>query len=111
MMTTAVAVVAVVAVAAAEAAGTKTLAASAMAGVTDNNQPKLAAEEMSAETALAMVTTMRTARTKMVASTVVVSTAFLHDRQQSTKRGSGMNGCNVVDGDGNSEDENRRGEQ
>jgi hypothetical protein len=109
-MATAVAVVAVVAVAAAEAAGTKTLAASAMAGVTDINQPKLAAEEMAAETALAMVTTMTTARTKMVASTAVVSTAFLHDRQQSTKRGSGMNGCNVVDGDGNSNDDNRQGE-
>ena len=43
MAATAVAVVAVVAVAAAEAAGTKILAATAMVGVTDNNQPKLAA--------------------------------------------------------------------
>ncbi len=38
------------AVAAVAAADMKTLAATAMAGVTDNNQPKLAAEEMAAET-------------------------------------------------------------
>jgi hypothetical protein len=33
--------------------GVKTLAATAMAGVTDNNQPKLAMEEMAVETATA----------------------------------------------------------
>jgi hypothetical protein len=36
----------------------------------------------------------------------VVLMAFLHDRQQSTKRGSRMNGCNVIDGDGNSDNDN-----
>jgi hypothetical protein len=96
-------------VAAMEAAGMKTLAATAMVGVTDNNQPKLAAEEMSAETATATVTTMTTERTKMVGTTAVVSTGFLQDRQQSTKRGTGMNGCDNIDGDGNSNDNNRRG--
>jgi hypothetical protein len=45
--------VAVVAVAAVAAAMTKTLAAIAMAGVTDNNQPKAAEEEMAAKTAMA----------------------------------------------------------
>jgi hypothetical protein len=49
-MATAVAVVAVAAVA---AVMTKTLAATAMAGVTDNNQPKAAEGEMVAETATA----------------------------------------------------------
>jgi hypothetical protein len=45
--------VAVVAVAVVAAATTKTLAATAMAGVTDNNQPKVAEEEMVAETVMA----------------------------------------------------------
>ncbi len=42
-------VVAVVAVAPVATATTKTLAATAMAGVTDNNQPKAAEAEMVAE--------------------------------------------------------------
>jgi hypothetical protein len=37
--------------------GDEDITATAMAGVTDNNQPKLAAEEMLVETAMAMVTT------------------------------------------------------
>jgi hypothetical protein len=45
--------VAVVAVAAVVAATTKTLVATAMAGVTDNNQPKTAEEEIAVETATA----------------------------------------------------------
>ncbi len=49
-MATAVAVVAVVVVV---AATMKTSVATAMAGVTDNNQPKVAEEEMAAETAKA----------------------------------------------------------
>jgi hypothetical protein len=48
-MATVVVVVAVAAVAAAM----KTLAATAMAGVTDNNKPKVAEEEMAVETAMA----------------------------------------------------------
>jgi hypothetical protein len=51
-ITTAIAV-AVVAVAAVAAATTKTLAATVIAGVTDNNQPKAAKEEMAAKTAMA----------------------------------------------------------
>jgi hypothetical protein len=100
------AVVAVTAVVAAEAAGMKTLAATLIAGVTVNNQPKLAAEEMAAEKAMAMVTTTTMARTKTAATMAVVATAFLHNRQQSTKRGSGRNGCNNLDGDGDSNDNN-----
>ncbi len=50
MMATAVVVVAVLAVAAMR---TKTLAATALGGITDNNQPKAAEEEMVAETAMA----------------------------------------------------------
>ncbi len=46
-------VVAVVVVAAVAAATMKTSVATAMAGVTDNNQPKAAEEEMAAETAMA----------------------------------------------------------
>jgi hypothetical protein len=49
-MATAVAVVAVAVVA---AATMKTLVATVMAGVTDNNQPNVAEEEMEAETATA----------------------------------------------------------
>jgi hypothetical protein len=49
-MATAVAMVAVLAVAATR---TKTLAATALGGVTDNNQPKAVEEEMAAETAMA----------------------------------------------------------
>ena len=45
--------VAVVAVALVVAATTKTSGATAMAGVTDNNQPKAAEEEMAAEMAMA----------------------------------------------------------
>ncbi len=64
--------VAVAAVVAAAAVEMKTLAATAMAGVTDNNQPKLAAEEMAAEMATATMTTTMTARTMMAAMTTVV---------------------------------------
>ncbi len=46
-------VVAVVAVAAVVAATMKTLTATAMVGVTDNNQPKTVEEEMAAEMAMA----------------------------------------------------------
>ncbi len=49
-MATAVAMVAVLAVG---AATTKTLVATAMEGVTDNNQPKAVEEEMAAETVTA----------------------------------------------------------
>ncbi len=49
-MATAVAVVAVLAV---EAKRIKASAATALGGVTDNNQPKAAEEEMAAETATA----------------------------------------------------------
>ncbi len=49
-MATAVAVVAVLAVVATRM---KTLAATALGGVTDNNQPKVAEEEMAAEMATA----------------------------------------------------------
>jgi hypothetical protein len=64
MTATVAAVVAVVAVVAGEAAGMKTLAATATMGVTDINQPKLAAEEMAAETATATVTTMTKGKDK-----------------------------------------------
>jgi hypothetical protein len=76
----------VAAVVMALAAAMKTLAATAMAGVTDNNQPKLAAEEMAAVKAMATVTARKTARTMMAAMTMAVPAAFLPDRQQSTKR-------------------------
>ncbi len=74
------------AVAVALAAAMKTLAATAMAGVTDNNQSKLAAEEMAVEKAMAMVTTTTMARTMTAAMMMAVPVAFLPDRQQSTKR-------------------------
>jgi hypothetical protein len=93
-----VAVAAVVEVAAAEM---KTLAATAMAGVTDNNQPKLAVEEMAAETATATVTTMMMARTMTAATTTVVATSFLPDRQHTAKRGSRRNGGDNVNSDSN----------
>ncbi len=54
------------AVAVVAAAVMKTLAATAMAGVTDNNQPKLAAKVMAVETATATVTTTTMARTMTV---------------------------------------------
>jgi hypothetical protein len=87
-------VVAVAKVVAATAAAMKTLVATAMAGVTGNNQPKLAAEDMAAETVLAMVTTMTMARTMTVATGSAMMVAFLPDRQQSTstKRCSRRNG-------------------
>ncbi len=98
------------AVAVVAAAEMKTLVATAMAGVTDNNQPKLAVEEMAAETATAMVTTTAMAKTMTAARTMVVVAAFLPDRQQSTKRGSRRNGGDDVngngDGDGNSNNDN-----
>ena len=60
---------------------TKTLAATAMEVVIDNNQPKTAVEEMAAEMATAMVTTAMTARAMMVAMATVVMVAFLPNRQ------------------------------
>jgi hypothetical protein len=105
----------VVAVAAVAASEMKTSVATAMVGVTDNNQPKLAAEEMAAEMAMATVTTTPMARTMMAGTMTVVAAAFLPDRQQSTKIGSGRNGGNNVDsngnGDGASNDNNGRGQQ
>ncbi len=94
---------------AAEAVGMKTLAGTLIVGVTDNNQPKLAAEEMAVETAMATVTTTTTERSKTAATMAVVSMAFLHHRQHSTKRSSRMNGCNDIDGDGDSNNNNGRG--
>ncbi len=108
-MVAVVVVVAGMAVAGAEAARMKTTAATAMAGVTDNNQPKLSVEEMAAEIEMATVTTTTMARTKMAVTMAVVAAAFLHDRQQSTKRGSRSNGCNNVDSDGNSDADNGQG--
>ncbi len=60
---------------------TKTLAATAMEMVIDNNQPKMAAEEMVAETATGMVTTTMMARAMTVAIATAVMVAFLPDRQ------------------------------
>jgi hypothetical protein len=85
-------VVAVVAMVAAVAATMKTSVAIVMAGVTNNNHPKVAAEDMAAETVTAMVTTMRMARKMTAAMVTAVMVTFLPDRQQSTKRGSGRNG-------------------
>ncbi len=101
------------AVAAVAAAEMKTSVATAMVGVTDNNQPKLAAEEMVAVMAMAMATTAKMARTMTAATTMVVAAAFLPDKQQSTKIGSGRNGGDNVDsngnGDGDSDDDNGQG--
>ncbi len=104
------------AVAAVAAAEMKTLVATANAGITDNNQPKLAAEEMVVEMAMATVTTTTTtARTMTAAMTTVVAAVFLPDRQQSTKIGSGRNGGDNLNsrgnGDGNSDNNNGRGQR
>jgi hypothetical protein len=61
-MSTVAAFVAVAAVLVVAVAVTKTLAATAMEVVIDNNKPKLAAEEMVAEAATVMVTMTMMAR-------------------------------------------------
>jgi hypothetical protein len=87
--------------AAVAAATTKTSAAIAMAGVTDNNQPKAAEEEMSGEMATGMVTMTMTARARMAAMATAAMAGFLPDRQQSAKRGSRRNGGGDGYGDSN----------
>ncbi len=80
-MATAAVVVAVAAVLVAAVAVTKTLVATAMEVVIDNNQPKMAVEEMAAETATAMVTMTTTARAMTVAMATGEIVVFLPDRQ------------------------------
>ncbi len=83
------------------AATMKTLAAIAMGGVTDNNKPKAAKEEIAAETATAMVTMTMTARAMTAAMVTAVMAVFLPNRQQSAKGGSRRNGGRDGNGNGN----------